>query len=279
MGATKHARGDLPISLACYIAVMTYRGTDMRRRQLIAAAIVFAVPADAQAGPVVFAAASLTDALREVDRLWVARGNPALRLNFGASSTLARQMEEGAEPDVFISADERWMDRAAERNLIVPATRVSPIGNSLVLIAPADSTLRTALDRGTDLLALLGPGGRLATGDPAHVPVGRYARAALTWMGQWEALAPRLARAGNVRSALLLVERGEAPLGIVYATDAAISPAVRVVGTFPAASHPPIRYPFAVGARRDTPQARALLAFLTGPEAMEVYERLGFTRP
>ncbi len=251
----------------------------MFRRPLIAATLSLALPAGAQTWQTVFAAASMTDSLRQVDRLWVAKGKPSLRFNFAASSTLARQMEQGAEPDVFISADEAWMDWAAARSLIVPATRVSPVGNRLVLVAPADSALRVTLERSTNLVALLGADGRLATGDPRHVPVGRYAQQALTWMDQWAAIAPRLAPADSVRSALLLVERGEVPLGIVYSTDAAVAPRVRVIATFPKESHTPVIYPFAVGARRDTPEARALLAFLTGPEAMAVYDRLGFTLP
>ena len=167
-----------------------------------------------------------------------------------------------------------------QRDLIVTDTRVSPIGNALVLVAPADAARPVALERGTDLRALLGPNGRIATGDPAHVPVGRYAQAALTWMGQWDAIAPRLARADNVRAALLLVERGEAPFGIVYATDAAASRGVRVVGTFPIASHTPVTYPFALTRRAAAnPQARALLAFLTGPEARPTWQRFGFSNP
>jgi molybdate transport system substrate-binding protein len=135
-----------------------------------------------------------------------------------------------------------------------------------------------AIARGTDLVALLGTDGRMATGDPAHVPVGRYAQAALTWMGQWEAIAPRLARADNVRAALLLVERGEAPFGIVYSTDAIASRGVRVAGTFPAESHEPITYPFALTRRaEDHAEARALLAFLTSPEANPTWQRFGFS--
>jgi len=160
----------------------------------------------------------------------------------------------------------------------VPETRVSPLGNALVLIAPADSAQPPlTLARDTDIAALLGLQGRLATGDPAHVPVGVYARAALEWMGQWQAVAPRIARADNVRAALLLVERGEAPLGIVYATDAQASSGVRVIGTFPAAAHPPVSYPFAVTRRAaDNPQARALLGFLAGPAAAPTWQRFGF---
>lgn len=232
----------------------------------------------AQGGPTVFAAASLTDALRTLGAEWTARGNPAPRFAFAASSTLARQIEQGAGADLFISADERWMDHLQQRGLIVPASRISPIGNALVLITPADRPRRVALERGSDLVALLGPQGRLATGDPAHVPAGRYAQAALGWLGQWDAIAPRLARTDNVRAALLLVERGEAPLGIVYATDAAAAPRVVVVGMFPAESHPPITYPFAMTRRAEAnAQARSLHAFLVGPDSIGVWTRHGFT--
>ncbi|MFC0219933.1 molybdate ABC transporter substrate-binding protein [Pseudochelatococcus lubricantis] len=233
----------------------------------------------AQSQQTVFAAASLTDAIRQVNDLWVGKGNAPFGFSFAASSTLVRQIEQGADASIFISADERWMDWAQERNLIVAETRVSPIGNRLVLVAPKDSTLNVELTKTTDLAALLGEGNRLATGDPQHVPAGRYAQLALTWHGQWEAISPRLARADNVRSALLLVERGEAPLGIVYETDAAVSKGVRIVGVFPKESHEPVTYPFAVVTKADGPETRRLLGFLTGPEAQEVYGRLGFTKP
>ena len=149
--------------------------------------------------------------------------------------------------------------------LIAPVDQPGTIASGTITIAP-----------GVDLLTRLGPQGRIATGDPAGVPVGKYAQAALEHLGIWAAVAPRLARTENVRAALLLVERGEAPLGIVYATDAAASKGVRIVGTFPEDSHPPITYPFALTKHGDTPQGRALLAFLTGPEAAPVYRRLGF---
>lgn len=260
----------------------------MRRRYASLALFAAALLTSAAAPPAsraqgvepltVFAAASLTDALRAQAAAWQARGNPAPRLSFAASSALARQIEQGAPADLFLSADEPWMDYLQQRDLIVPSSRISPLGNTLVLIAPAEGAATVALSRDTNLAALLGPHGRLATGDPAHVPVGRYAQAALEWMGQWQALAPRLARAENVRSALLLVERGEAPLGIVYGTDAAASRQVRVVGTFPAASHPPISYPFAMTRRAaQDPRANAFLAFLTDPVAEPVWQRFGFT--
>ncbi|MBS7809395.1 molybdate ABC transporter substrate-binding protein [Roseococcus pinisoli] len=254
----------------------------MQRRFLAALAVLglLAAPAmpRAQEAPLtVFAAASLTDAMRTLAQEWQSRGNPAPRLSFAASSALARQIEQGAPAELFMSADEPWMDYLQERNLIVNATRVSPISNALVLVAPSNAAQPVELTRTTNLAALLGANGRIATGDPAHVPVGRYAQAALTWMGQWDAIAPRLARADNVRSALLLVERGEAPYGIVYATDAAASTGVRVVGTFPAESHAPVTYPFALTRRAEgSAQARALLAYLTGPEAAPVWQRYGF---
>ena len=254
-------------------------GRSIHRRPLLAAAAL-ALPgvAQAQAPLTVFAAASLQDALRDLGKQWESRGNPAPRFSFAASSALARQIEQGAPADLFLSADEAWMDYLQNRNLVVNATRVSPIGNALVLVAPKDSAASVTLGHGADLAALLGPNGRIATGDPAHVPVGRYAQAALEWLGQWQALAPRLARADNARAALLLVERGEAPLGIVYATDAAISPGVRAVATFPAESHPPITYPVAVTRRAEgNAAARDFLAFVTGPEAAETWRRFGFS--
>jgi molybdate transport system substrate-binding protein len=258
----------------------------MARRRILAClgALALAVApfgvARAQEAVTVFAAASLTDALRDLGRQWAARGNPAPRFSFAASSALARQIEQGAPADLFMSADEAWANYLQARNLLVEASRSSPLGNALVLIAPANAARPVSLARGTDLAALLGPQGRIATGDPAHVPVGRYAQAALSWMGQWEVLAPRLARADNVRAALLLVERGEAPLGIVYATDAAASAGVRVVGTFPGESHEAITYPFALTRRAaGNAQAAALLAFLTGAEAAPTWARFGFTLP
>ena len=256
----------------------------MRRRGLLAACVLAFAPslASAQAQEVtVMAASSLTDAMRELGQAWAAKGHPAPRFVFAASSVLARQIEQGAPADIFASADEPWADYLEQRNLLVPGTRSSPLGNQLVLIAPArqpdDLPGEIALKPGVNLLPRLGPDGRIATGDPASVPVGKYAEAALKSLGIWDALAPRLARADNVRSALLLVERGEAPLGIVYATDAAASEGVRVVGAFPEGTHPPITYPFALVKQGDRPEGRALLAFLTGPEAAPTYRKLGFS--
>jgi molybdate transport system substrate-binding protein len=252
----------------------------MRRRWLVTglSLLILAAPAAAQtAAPVVFAPASLTDALKALATQWTQAGHPAPVLSFAASSALARQMEQGAPADIFASADEPWMDFVQTKSLIVDATRFSPLANELVLIAPADRATPVKLARDTDLSALLGADGRIATGDPSNVPVGKYAQAALTWMGQWDKLSPRLARADNVRSALLLVERGEAPLGIVYATDAAASTGVKVIGTFPAESHPPVTYPFALTKHgADNAEAKTFLAFITGPASTETWRRYGF---
>lgn len=250
------------------------------RGTMVLAAAMFAVasavlPARAQ-DATVFAAASLTNVLQELGRARRAAGAGALRFSFAASSALARQIEQGAPADIFVSADEPWMDYLARRNLIVAETRTSPLSNTLVLVTPAADSRSFVLARGFDLAGLLGSG-RLALGDPAHVPAGTYARAALTALGLWEVAQPRLAPAENVRAALLLVERGEAPAGIVYATDAAVARGVRVAGTFPADSHPPISYPFAIVAGRDRPVVRAVFAYLTGPEARAAYARAGFS--
>ncbi len=223
-----------------------------------------------------FAAASLTDALKDVSALWAHAGHQPVRFSFGSSSTLARQIGQGAPANLFASADLKWMDYLAEKQLIVPDTRKNLLGNELVLIAGADKPIQVTLKKGVDLLALLGADGRLATGDPKHVPAGIYAEQALKALGSWDAVQPRLARTEDVRAALLLVERGEAPLGIVYATDAAVSKGVKVAATFPAGSYDPVIYPFAVMKAGDTAEARALLMFLAGPEARGIFEKRGF---
>jgi len=251
-------------------------------RLLSAAAIAgpaaLSVPASAQEPVTVFAATSLTDAFEAIGALHQAATGQPVRFSFAASSTLARQIEAGAPAQIYASANERWMDHVEEQGLIEPGTRVSPIGNSLVLIAPADSPLDTVeIDAGTDLTALLRPGERIAIADPDHTPVGLYAREAMTTLGLWAAAEERLARTSEVRAALALVAAGEAPLGIVYATDAAISDGVRVVGRFPEDSHAPIAYPFAIIAGQDTPAVRAVYDTLLGPEAQAVFETAGFT--
>lgn len=243
---------------------------------LLGLVLLRALPAPAQEQVTVFAAASLTTALESVARAYRAQGGGPVRFSFASSSTLAKQIESGAEADIFASADEPWMTYLAERGLVESATRTSLLGNALVLITPADRARKVDIRPGLDLAGMLGPE-RLATGDPAHVPVGRYAQQALTSLGVWDAVAPRLARADNVRAALLLVERGEVPFGIVYATDAAASRKVAVAGTFPAGSHAPIRYPFAIVAKRDRPEARRFFAFMQGAAAQSIFREAGFS--
>lgn len=228
------------------------------------------------AGQTVFAAASLTDAMKDISAAWQAKGHPAPTLSFAASSTLARQIEQGAPASLFASADEQWMDYLDKKGLVVADTRRDLLSNELVLVVRADKPQHLTLGQGFDLDKLLGKDGRLAVGDPAHVPAGIYAKQALTKLGLWDRAQPHLAPAEDVRSALLLVSRGEAPAGIVYATDAAAAKGVMVAGTFPPDSHDPVTYPFAVVKGHDTPEARALLAFLAGPEAAKIFAARGF---
>ncbi len=238
---------------------------------------VLLVPLAARAqGLTVFAAASLTDAMKDIAKQWTQAGHPPLQMSFASSSTLAQQIAQGAPANVFASADEKWMDFLAQKNLIVADTRKDLLGNDLVLVVPTDKPLHVTIGPGFDLLKLLGPNGRLSVGDPAHVPAGIYAEQALKKLGWWDSVSPRLASAEDVRAALLLVERGEAPAGIVYGTDAAVSKAVMVAGTFPASSHDPVSYPFALVKAGDTPDARALLKFLAGPQARAVFVQRGF---
>jgi molybdate transport system substrate-binding protein len=224
----------------------------------------------------VFAAASLTDAMKDVAATWQKQGHAPPRLSFGASSTLARQIEQGAPANLFASADEQWMDYLAGRDLIAPDTRRDLLSNRLVLIVPAIQPRHVTIGPGFDLAGMLGSDGRLATGDPAHVPVGIYARQALQKLGQWDAVKQHLAPANDVRNAVLLVERGEAPAGIVYATDAAVSHRVMIAGVFPENSHDRITYPFAVTRAGDTPESRALIAWLAGPDAQAIFAARGF---
>jgi len=240
-------------------------------RALVAAAALCVASQAAAQAPLVYAAASLTDALEEIS----AKLPLPARFSFAASSILARQIENGAPADIFASADGEWADYLAARGRLVAGSRVSILSNRLVLIVPADRARNVELVRGMDFGALLGRE-RLATGDPAHVPVGRYARTAFEWLGVWPAVEPRLARAASVRAALALVERGEAPFGVVYATDAAASPRVAIAAMFPAESHPDIAYPFAIVAGRDGPGARAFLAGLQSPAALAIFRRHGF---
>jgi molybdate transport system substrate-binding protein len=223
----------------------------------------------------VFAAASLTNVLQELGDGFTKDSSVPVRFSFAASSALARQIENGSRADLFFSADLEWMDYLQSRQLIQPATRRDVLGNQLVLIAPADSKIVLKIQPHFALAATLGKG-RLATGDPDSVPVGRYAHEALANLGVWDEVAARLVRADSVRSALAFVDRGEAALGIVYATDALIDKKVRVVDTFPAATHLPIIYPAAltIGAKAD---AARFLTYIRGPVGSAAFLRYGFT--
>jgi molybdate transport system substrate-binding protein len=222
----------------------------------------------------VFAAASLTDALNSAGKAYEAKTGKHVVFSFAASSALARQIEASAGADVFLSADSDWMDYLDNKGLIAHATRVDLLGNHLVLISPADLKIALKIAPHFDLAGAIGQG-RLALADPASVPAGKYARAALTSLGVWDSVAGRVAPAENVRAALAYVARGEAPLGIVYTTDALSESKVRIVGTFPDDSHAPIVYPAAL--TKDTkPQARAFLDFLSGPEATAIFVKDGF---
>jgi molybdate transport system substrate-binding protein len=224
----------------------------------------------------VFAAASMKNALDDVDSAFTKQSGIKVVASYEASSALMKQIEQGAPADVFLSADIKWMDYGAERNLIKTDTRFNLLGNRLVLIAPKNSTIADVkIGPDFDLAALAG-NGRVAVGDVRAVPAGLYAKAALEKLGAWAAVAPKLAMAENVRAALVLVARGEAALGIVYKTDAEIDPGVKIVGVFPEDSHPPIIYPVAMTATAK-PDAAPYLAFLRSQAAKTIFERYGFT--
>jgi len=228
------------------------------------------------AAPVtVFAAASLTDALTQVGKAYKRDTHRKVVFSFAASSALARQIAASPGADIYVSADTKWMDYLQKRRLIDDASRINLLGNTLVLIAPATSRVVFKLEPHADLAKAL-DGGRLALADPAAVPAGLYAKAALSSLGMWNSVANKVVPAENVRVALAYVARGEAPLGVVYKTDALMEPHVRVVDTFAADSHPPIVYPAALmkGARRG---ARAFLVYLKSARAKTIFEKDGFT--
>ena len=224
----------------------------------------------------VFAAASMKNALDEVDAAYTAKTGVKINASYAASSALAKQIEQGAPADVFVSADTDWMDYAIKQKTINESTRVNLLGNSIVLIAPKDSKIDGVnIGPGFDLAKLAGDG-KIATGDVKAVPVGKYAKAALEKLGAWQAAEPKFAMAESVRAALTLVARGEAGLGIVYSTDAKVELGVKVVGTFPADSHPPIIYPVAATTTAK-PDTAGYLAFLKTAAAKAIFEKYGFT--
>jgi molybdate transport system substrate-binding protein len=243
------------------------------RRLLLAALIAVAAPATAKAQDLlVFAAASLKTALDEIS------AGQAVKISYAASSALAKQIEAGAPADLFLSADLDWMEYLEQKKLLKPGTRSTLLGNRIVLIAPSDSKASVKIAPGFDLAGLLGKDGRLAMADVTAVPAGKYGKASLEALNVWPSVAGRIAQAENVRATLLLVARGEAPAGIVYATDAAADAKnVRVLDAFPASTHPPILYPAAQLSESRHPQAAAWLAGLRSAAAKAVFEKNGFT--
>ena len=228
--------------------------------------------------PIVLAASSLQESMAAAADAWAAKGHARPVISFAASSALARQIQNGAPADLYLSADEDWMDAVEADGLLRSGSRRSLLGNEILLVAPANSDIAVDLDDVGSVVRALGDG-RLAMADPDAVPAGRYGKAALESLRLWPAMKDRIARGENVRAALALVERGEAPLGIVYATDAKASDAVRVVVTFPAASHPPIRYPVAVLAASTSDDAAPFADFLASDRGHAIFAGFGFTRP
>ena len=233
--------------------------------------------AEAQSNVVVFAAASLKNALDEIAATWSKdTGKAAPKISYAASSALAKQLEQGAPADMFISADLDWMDYVQGKNLIQNDTRFNLLGNKIVFIAPKDSKITTLTIKADDLTRALA-GGKLSMGNVDAVPAGKYGKAALEKLGAWSAVKDSVAQAENVRAALLLVSRGEAPLGIVYSTDAAAEPNVKIVAAFPEDSHPPIIYPAALTKDTKNADAKAFLDFLRSAKARTSFEKQGFT--
>jgi len=234
------------------------------------------VPANAAQKITIFAAASMKNALDNVDAAWTKQTGKEVVVSYAASSALAKQLESGAPADVFISADTDWMDYVAKKNLIKPDTRINLLGNQIVLVAAKDKAKPVDIKEGLDLAGLLGDG-RLAMGQVDSVPAGKYGKAALEKLGIWSSVETKVAGAESVRAALALVSRGEAPYGIVYQTDAASDPGVAIVGTFPASSHPPIIYPVAITAESKNPDTVAYFDFLKSAKAVPFFEHEGFT--
>ncbi|MDJ0765356.1 MAG: molybdate ABC transporter substrate-binding protein [Myxococcota bacterium] len=223
----------------------------------------------------VFAAASTTNALTEIATGFTKISQIPVRTSFASSSTLAKQIAEGAPADIYISANPKWMDYLVEKRRVLKENRFALLGNRLVLIAPKVSTAHVTIALDSNLAAVLGQD-KLAMGDPDHVPAGTYGKQALESLGLWVALAPQVARAWDVRACLALVERAEAPLGIVYATDAAVSDKVRIVSEFPAATHSAITYPAALVATPPSPESHVFIKYLKGVDARAVFEKYGF---
>ncbi len=261
MGATRRASATAALRAGAFTFALALGGPSL---------------AGSEGAAMVFVAASAGTAVEEIGDLFRRGGHGAIRISAASSSTLAKQIAQGAPADAYLSANRDWMDYLVDRGRIEAASRIDLLSNTLVLIAPGDSPLALTIEAGFPLAAALG-GGRLVIGDPSHVPAGRYAREALESLGVWEAVAPRVVGTQDVRAALLLIARGEAPAGIVYATDALIEPRVRIVAEFPPDSHTPISYPFALVTGPSGSLAGRFAQFLRSAQAAEVFRRHGFT--
>ena len=234
-----------------------------------------AAAAEEAGGVLVFGAASLTNVLDDLSKGFTDKTHVPVKDSYAASSVLAKQVEAGAPADVFFSADLEWMDYLEQRKLLKPGSRHDVVGNKLVLIAPADSTVTVKIRKGVDFGPALGTQGKIATGDPDSVPVGKYAKAALTKLGVWDKVSGQIVGAENVRAALAFVARGEAPLGIVYKTDALAEKKVKIVAEFPDDTHPPIKYPISVTAHGGA-DAQKFVDFVRSKPAAEIFRKYGF---
>jgi molybdate transport system substrate-binding protein len=253
----------------------------IRGARAMAAAVVFASTFAASAARaddvIVFAAASLKNALDAIATQYTADTGKKVTISYAGSNALARQIAEGAPADIFFSADLAWMDDMEKKDLLKPDTRTTLLGNSIVLVAPKDSSVSLTIAKGFDLAGTLGADGKLAMANVESVPAGKYGKASLEALGVWDSVSAKVAQADNVRAALAFVAKGEAPLGIVYRTDAAAEPGVRVVDTFPETAHPPIVYPVALTAASSNPDATAFLDYLKSDAATAVFKEKGFT--
>lgn len=264
--------------MRCVVTRFAKAGHTSRALAMVLAGLFLAQPQASMAADslTVFAAASLKETLSTIADSWKKETGQQVKLSFAASSALAKQIDEGAPADLFISADLAWMDHLDKAGELAPGTRADLLGNRIVLVAPAASTLTVKIAPHFDLAGLLGKD-RLAMGNVAAVPAGVYGKAALENLGVWDSVKDKVAQADNVRAALALVSRQEAPLGIVYETDAKVDPGVKIVDRFPETSHPPIVYPAAVLKSSTSPQAKSFLAYLKTAKAADVFKAAGFT--
>jgi len=276
----RHSRADAALPSTGGFETMIHRTLFRTALASLLSLAIGTLPLRASADELlVFAAASLKPAFDEITATPDAKALGVIKTSYAASSQLEHQIEAGAPASLFISADQDWMNAADAKGKIVKETRVDLLGNALVLVAPKDSKVALRIAPKFDLARALGEDGHIALGEPNSVPAGKYAKASLTSLGVWDSIESRVVSADNVRAALNFVAKGEAPLGVVYRSDAVSEPAVRTVDTFPETSHAPIVYPAAIVADHDTPTARKLLELLRAPSSQAIFARYGFDAP